>query len=187
MKIESKHKFFELWMDGVLGNRTRLWKDPHKALEDARKFGIKEIGFREVRRAGTVGAGKWEKVPREEILCAAARWVSEGRRFLLDDGCPNDKMTLQGEVCRTYQGLQGFLDIGSKLPMRPAMAAGKLTPRSPLETMILIRQFMDPSSQDDLWVLLDRYPDAAIEFCCFSVNVGIFPNRNTILWEVRNY
>jgi hypothetical protein len=187
MKITSKAQFFEKWMAGELGNRTRLWKDPFLALEEARKFGIKEIGFREIRPAGTVGAGKWEKVPREEVLCAALKWREEGRKFLMDDGVPADRTTLIGEVCRTYKGLEGYLAVECKMPMRPAMAAGKLTPRSPLDTLFLIRKYMDPSSQEDLWLLLDTYPDAAVEFACFSVDVGIYPHRNTMMWEVRDY
>lgn len=174
-------------MDGVLGNRTRLWKDPFQCLEDAKQLGIKQIGFREVRPAGTVGAGKWERVDTEDLLITCIKWKEEGRNFLLDDGCPDDKRVLQGEVCRTYRGLEGFLDTISKLPMRPAMAAGHLLPRSPLETLSLIRQYMDPSSQEDLWALLELYPDAAVEFSTFSVNVGVFPHRNTLFWETRDY
>jgi hypothetical protein len=46
---------------------------------------------------------------------------------------------------------------------------------------------MDPSSRDDLDALFDLYPDAAVEFACFPHNLGIFPHRNTVIWEVRNY
>lgn len=187
MIVKNKAEFFKLWMEGVLGNRTRLWKDPFQALEEARKFGIKEIGFREVRQAGTAGAGKWEKVDRELILPTALRWKGEGRKFLMDDACPNEKIIFQGEVCRTYRGLEGFLDTTGHMPMRPAMAAGNMKHYSPAATIHLIEKFMDASSQEDLWALLDLYPDAAVEFSTFSVNVGIFPHRNTLFWETRNY
>jgi hypothetical protein len=53
--------------------------------------------------------------------------------------------------------------------------------------LALLDRFMDPNSRADLDALLDLYPDAAVEFSCFSVNVGIFPARNTIFWETRNY
>ena len=186
MKITSKKIFFDLWEAGVLGNRTRLWKDPYAALADARRLDIKEIGFREVRPMGA-GAGKWEKVPTEQLLCTAAKWVSEGRKFLLDDGAPDWCRTLQGEICRTYRGLEGYLDTIGRYPMRPAMAAGDMRHCSGATVLALVQRFMDPSSQDDLWDLLDLYPDAAIEFSCFRIDVGIFPHRNTLFWETRNY
>lgn len=105
----------------------------------------------------------------------------------MDDGAPDHKRTLQGEVCRTERGLQGFLEIGGHLPMRQAMAAGLMKHYGYLQTKLLLDRYMDPSSRDDLDALLERYPDAAIEFTCFSVNAGVFPNRNCIFWEVRNY
>lgn len=198
MKIENKAKFFELWEAGVLGNRTRLWRDPEEAyrwaqLKDLNRLSNNtfttqtEIGFREIRKAGSAGAGAWEKVPWPLVHLTAERWKAAGRNFILDDGCPDDCRTLQGEVCRTHRGLEGFLDTVSKLPMRPAMAAGHMHHTSHLQTLTLIRRFMDPSSRDDLEMLLDLYPDAAVEFSCFGRNVGIFPGRNTIFWETRNY
>lgn len=176
-----------MWMEGLLGNRTRLWKDPFQCLEDAKRLGIKEIGFREVRPAGTAGSGKWQKVPIEDLLITCIQWKDEGRNFLLDDGAPDQYRVLQGEVCRTHRGMEGYLDTISKLPMRPAMAAGHMRHCSYATTIALLNKFMDPNSRADLDALLELYPDAAVEFSTFSVNVGIFPHRNTLFWETRNY
>jgi hypothetical protein len=191
MRIASKQQFFLLWEAGVLGNRTRLWRDPQEAhfWGMQQKLGIlkPEIGFRELRKTGTAGAGAWEKVPWHRVLETAERWKAEGRQFIMDDGAPDDKRTLQGEVCRTYRGLEGFLEVGGKLPMRPAMAAGLMHHYSYAATKALLDRYMDPSSRDDLDALLELYPDAAVEFSSFTVNVGIFPGRNTIFWETRNY
>lgn len=180
MQIRSKAEFFHSWQAGVLGNRTNLWERP----EDAYASGASKIGFRQI---GMSGGGAWEKVPREQVFATAARWSSEGRRFMMDDGCPDDKRILQGEVGRTYRGLEGWLDTTNQLPMRQAAAAGHMQVYGGAVTLSLIQQFMDPSSQDDLWDLLDLFPDATVEFSCFSVDVGVFPNRNTLFWEVRNY
>lgn len=180
MEIRCKAQFFELWRAGVLGNRTNLWSDPQEAFDS----GAPEIGFRAI---GVAGGGPWEKVPREQVFATAARWKSHGWNFLMDDGCPDWCRTLQGEVGRTYRGLEGWLDTVGKLPMRPAAAAGHMRNRSGAEVLGLLDRFMDPSSQDDLWALLDLYPDATVEFSCFGIDVGIFPNRNTIFWETRNY
>lgn len=189
VKITSKRQFFDLWEAGVLGNRTMIWHD----VEDALASGSPKIGFREV---GKTGGGLWELVVRapnrddyaKTVREVATRWRMQGRRFILDNSVPNEKSTMQGEVCRTYQGLQSFLAIGRGLPpMRLSIAAGLHAHRNGCETNLLLDQYMDPSSRDDLRDLMDLYPDAAIEFTCFSVNVGNLPHRNTILWETRDY
>ncbi len=192
MKIISKVQFYSLWEAGVLGNRTRLWHDPREAFRwglsgfRKRKEPI-EIGFREVRSSASAGKGKWTKVPWNEVLKTAEEWSKEGRRFIMDDGAPDDKRTIQGELCRTFRGLEGYIDMGSKLPMRVAMSQGFMRHCTGSEIRVLLNTYMDPSSHDDIDMLFELYPDATIEFSCFSVDVGVFPGRNTLIWEVRNY
>lgn len=180
MIIPNKREFFRLWEAGVLGNRTNLWRDPNDAFDSQ----APEIGFREI---GKSGGGAWEKVPRHLVFQTAKYWRLRGRNFIMDDGCPDEHRGLQGEVCRTYRGLEGYLDVDGGLPMRQAAAAGKFKSYSPTETLALLDRFMDPSSKDDLFMLLDLYPDATVEFSTFRVDVGVFPNRNTLFWETRNY
>ncbi len=180
MKISSKAEFFRLWKAGVLGNRPNLWDDPWDALGS----GAPEIGFRQI---GKAGGGAWEKVPRSQVLRTAATWRELGRKFVMDDGAPDWCRTLQGELCRTFRGLEGYLDTVGKLPMRPAMAAGHMLPRSGAAILALLDRYMDASSRDDLEQILELFPDATVEFSCFGVDVGVFPNRNTLFWEIRDY
>lgn len=191
-EIRSKRQFFELWEAGVLGNRTRLWRTPDDAWQwvKTKKTRIDSpepmIGFRELRRPGTTGAGKWEKVPWYQMWSAAERWRAEGRDFIMDDGAPNELTTLLGEVVRTERGMVGYL-ARVALPMRQALTPEYARQYSYLETRLLLERYMDPSSRDDLDAIFELFPDAAVEFACFSVNVGIFPGRNTLFWETRNY
>lgn len=179
MEINSKREFFDKWKQGLLGNSTRLWWDPHEAwASDAQEF-----GFREHR----TGGGAWERVSRSQFWDTVFQWqIVHQRRFSIDDVCPDEHQTVQGEICRTIRGLEGYIGA-SQLPMRKAMAAGILIPRSPSETLVLLNTYMDPSSRDDVDMLFELYPDATIEFTCFRVNVGSIPNRNTLFWEIRNY
>lgn len=183
MKITSKAEFFRLWEAGVLGNRTRLWRDPIQCWMDCCQFDILEVGFREL---GKAGGGHWEKVHFTKVMETAAAWKQAGHNFVMDDGAPDDKRTLCGEVCRTYRGLEGILGV-VQCPMRIAMQRGLLLPRSYATVNALLDRYMDASSRDDLEALLELYPDATVEFSCFTVNVGIFPARNTIFWETRDY
>lgn len=181
MMITSKHQFFELWKAGVLGNRTQLWTDP----EDAYASMVPEIGFREI---GKAGGGAWEKVKREDVFRTANMWTALGRKFIMDDGAPNHRSTMQGEVCRTVRGLESFLAVGYGLPpMRQSIAAGLHRSYGYVETMVLLDRYMDPSSRDDLNMLLELYPEATVELSCFDVQVGNIPGRQVMFWEVRDY
>lgn len=180
MQILSKAEFFRLWEAGVLGNRTNIWRNP----VDAFASGASEIGFREL---GKTGGGAWTRGPREDVFKIAAEWKSKGRIFIMDDGCPDHERVIQGEICRTFRGLEGYIDTQAVLPMRQAAAAGHLKPYSGSVVRYLLDRYMDPSSIDDLYMLLDLYPDATVEFTTFRVDVGVFPNRNTLFWETRNY
>ena len=177
MQVTSKVQFFHMWEQGLLGNRTRLWRDPQEAFDS----GTPNIGFRELR----AGGGRWEKTERSRFWETVARW--RGLNFIMDDGAPDYCRTLQGEVCRTFRGLEGYLDTIGGLPMRLAMAAGHMRHCSYATVNALLEKFMDPSSRDDLDALLELFPDATVEFSCFSINVGVFPGRNTLFWEVRDY
>ena len=182
MKIRSKNQFFSAWEAGLLGNRTRLWRRPEDA---ASASGVIEIGFREL---GAAGGGKWQRVPQSEVLATAAQWEREGRKFIMDDGVPNERSVMQGEVCRTIRGLESFLAVGHGLPpMRQSIAQGLHHTYGYIATKAILDQYMDPSSRDDLDMLLELYPDATIELACFDVEVGNIPHRRVMFWEVRDY
>jgi hypothetical protein len=181
--IKSKAQFFQLWKEGVLGNRTHIWEDIADAIQGAAYLGLSQVGFREVRKPGTAGAGSWELVDVRDLYVKWGLWKFLGRKFIIDSGAPNHLTTLCGEVIRTSRGLEGALAVEPKCGMRQAT----LTPRTSLVTHLLVKHYMDHSSQDDLEMILDEYPDHAIEFSCFPVNVGVFPHRNTIFWETRCY
>lgn len=173
-----------MWEDGLLGNRTRLWRKASTCVAEAYSLGIKEIGFREI---GKTGGGAWVKVQLIDVMTTAWEWTNLGRKFIMDDGAPDAYRTIQGELCRTFKGLEGYIEIGGKMPMRQAMNAGLMKQYSYGATNGLLNKYMDPSSREDVDAILELYPDAAIEFTCFSVKVGIFPGRNTLFWETRNY
>ena len=182
-EIRSKRQFFELWRAGCLGNRPRLFT----TFEEAAQSGAAEIGFREIGRAG---GGAWEKVPMSRLGETHMRWTSAGRKFIMDDGVPNDRTTMQGELCRTERGLYGFFVVSPSRglpPMRETMARGLHRSYYGAAVQYILGKYLDPSSQDDVRDLLDLYPDAVIELAAFDVNVGNLPGRNTVIWEVRNY
>jgi len=193
MEIRSKAEFYRLWRAGCLGNRPRTFLTIEEALKFLKrnpKLPLR-LGFREI---GTAGGGSFAIIDIEDwhsfkaqVIATAISWQRENRTYCLDAAVPNPSVTLLGEICRTYRGLEGYLGIRTGWTMRSSMAAGLLKSRTPTETLALLAHFMDPSSRDDLDDLLELYPDATIEFACFPNDVGVIPGRNTIFWEVRNY
>lgn len=71
--------------------------------------------------------------------------------------------------------------------MRESSRLGLLRPYVGLTVRALLDQFLDPSSRDDIDGLFELYPDAAIELASYPYKLGKLPNRNTVIWEVRNY
>jgi hypothetical protein len=183
MEINTKAEFFRMWHQGLLGNRTRLTQNPQEAWD----WGVEDYGFRRAQRGG--GGGPWLGVRRPLFWDAVSVWTrakeTSGDDFYIDDRVPDSYQTIQGEICRTHRGLEGY--IGASLfPMRVAMSQGILKPRSSVETLVLLNSYMDPSSRDDVDAIFDLFPDAIIEFTCFKCPVGVL-RRNTMFWEVRNY
>lgn len=191
MQIRSKREFYKLWEAGCLGNRTQIFHSIDAALRAVPSGD--GIGFRQIGQPNGA-AGAWEKASSvTTALEIDARWRAAGRRYIMDDGFPNHRTTMQGEICRTVEGLYGFIAVAEFCgrvglpPMRISMANGMHGHFYRAQVRALMQIYMDPASQDDVDALLELYPNATIEFASADVCVGNIPGRNTIIWEVRNY
>lgn len=51
----------------------------------------------------------------------------------------------------------------------------------------VLRHVLWPGDYDDLMTTLDNYPRHVVEFSACDRAVGVVPNRNTVIWEVRRY
>lgn len=180
MQIKTKTEFFDLWNKGALGFKLRTWDDPKLAVAS----GVPLVGFRQL---GISGGGKFEMCKGSEILAVASRWTAEGLRFMVCEAAPDEKGTIQGEVCRGLRGWEGFLGpVVDGRRMRDSIRDGHIRPRSAAETLVLLNTFLSPASRDDLDALLDLYPDATVELTAYGDH-DFERGRNTIFWEVRNY
>lgn len=180
MEIRTKTEFYRLWEAGCLGNKLRTWRTIEEALDTE----VPVMGLREI---GKAGGGAFFVGQRSEVVNMVKDWTAWGRQFMICEAAPDEKGTIQGEVCRAPFGLQGLLGYSNGLRMREALARGVLLPRTGAAVLALLDKYMDPSSQDDLRAMLDLFPEASVEFTCYSCLLGDIPGRNTIFWEVRNY
>lgn len=181
MKIPTKQQFINLYIAGVLGNRFRVWTD----LESCLKDDPDEVGLREL----AVGAGSFEMCSRGNIEATALKWIQLQRKFYLNESDKDhlSHLAIQGEICRTSSGYHGYIGDAHGLRMRDMFKAGYARNFGSIETRHIMRSYMDENSLSDVDDLLDLYPDATIEFACYRKTIGVLPNRNTIIWEVRDY
>lgn len=169
MKIPDKTEMYKLLLAGTFGNTARSWS----SYTDLMASGYKGlVGIRSLLPGGIF----MPYVPVEnapDIVATYSEMQSD------------DAILLQGEVYRSVEGLY-LLASKLKTHMRPALREGGKhywlsVAYAELSTALW------PSDYDALMDLLADYPDSVVEFSAYDKAVGIIPNRNTIIWEVRNY
>jgi len=179
--IRTKRQFVREYQKGTFGNRAPTWN----TLAEFQASGYR--GLVHIRNR-VAGGPTWYDIPAQEV---AQTWTDLVRKGIKADSlylsgmAPHHKGTIQGEIRRDELWLT-LTYCSAKLPMRESMANGASTAHGLAATMML-RHYMDPASFDWVMDLLDMYPDHVIEFSCFSIPWGTIPNRNTVVWEVRQY
>lgn len=142
-----------------------------------------------IRYKGSLGGGvALTHVPADQVESTVKDLVRSGSDvglITINESMPDDRLLIQGEAIRTATGLELAYSRSAGLSMRQAMMASMRV--SGLRAKLIIEAFLCPNSQDDLALIMEQYPDAAVEFGAYSTNVGLCPKRNTIFWEVRDY
>jgi hypothetical protein len=183
MIVETKRQAYALYHGGRFGNKLRTW-------DTVRDFAYSGYaGLVTMRYRGTVTGKAWiaYSVQSGDVAARAKQWIAEGADPMLivvNESAPDDRLTIQGEIVLTIQGLSLFYST-LKTKMRVAMTEGKQV--YGLGAVALLKRHCSAGSYADLMELLELYPDSAIEFSVYAMNVGNCRARNTIIWECRNY
>lgn len=175
MPVRSKTEFYRRFHAGEFGNRPQTWQTVEAYL--ASGFGGL-VGIRSRERGGPCSYYN----TRDEIVRKTATWPCA---YSLTEAMPDDVLVLQGEVSRLPGGICLTYGDRPNVTMREAMKSPK-TARG-IVAIEILRTRLWPASYDDVMDLLDRYDDAVIEFGAHDRAVGVMPNRNAVIWEVRNY
>lgn len=167
--VPDKTTMYTLLRAGAFGNTAHNWSSYAELLASDYRG---TLGIRSL----VIGGQFLAHVPFADAPTDAAMYSE-----MQDD----DHILLQGEVYRSVEGLYLFASK-LKTPMRPALKEGgkhywRTAAHRELEAALW------PSDYDDLMDLLSVYIDSVVEFSAYDKTVGILPNRNTIIWEVRNY
>lgn len=170
--ISCKKKFFELYLAGRLGNKLRVFASPSE--------------LRESKYNGTVTARSTSE--HDKTCLYRLSWqeaIHLPGHFCFNESAPDDQLLIQGEVMRTPGGLYLRYSTERSIPIRIAMRSAKTA--QGLKADCILKHFLNTASYEDIKELLDTYSDAVVEFSTYVKDLGDLPNRNTIIWEVRNY
>ena len=183
MDILSKAKAYEIYKYGMLFNRLRIWD----SYEEIKKSGYK--GTVSVRyKGGSRGTGFYAyNVPISDIQNLIKTWLSKGAKkelITFNESAPDNFLTIQGELMETSRDLNLFYSQEKK-KMNIALKNGKTV--QGMQARFMLKQFLNCISYDEIMNLLKLFPYHVIEFSAYDVNLGILPNRNTIIWEIRKY
>jgi hypothetical protein len=182
-RIDTKQEYYLLYEHGFFGNKALTWNSIDEIIDSEWKGEICVRGKKGILRSMARFNLSLEEA-RNYILELSKKGVLE-KDLTFNQSMPDEALLIQGEVMRSLENY--FLTYTRvKEPMNRALAKEELYATG-ITALHLLKQNLFPSSYDDLQALFDIFPDSVIEFSSYEVLVGNLPNRNTILWEVRNY
>ncbi len=96
-------------------------------------------------------------------------------------------VVFRGDIWESVIQPAGLYIYGTRNNTLPWRDALKYTGRhySGIIASTILRHYCDPDSLDNIYRLLEEYPEHVIEVSVCDKNIGTVPNRNTIIWEVR--
>ena len=185
-RIPNKEVMYQLLLSGQLGNTPFATDDVEEALRHNLKYGPKVFGIRGMQLGRSylkapIKAGQLRVAVAEAIIACG-----EGN-FKIYETSDDYRVTMQGEFTTDpYCGYHLCWTKGQRYlkflhDMEHFHSYG-------LEALSILRKYSDSAS----WIeeLTNMYgsntESTVVEFSCFSKPWGHL-NKNTIIWEVRNY
>ncbi|MDD5700087.1 MAG: hypothetical protein PHH00_02755 [Candidatus Nanoarchaeia archaeon] len=188
-EVRTKREFYELYDLGLFGNKALAWDSYDELIQS---------GFRGevcIRGRGISRKEARYNIPLSRVRQEIESLIQKGypeERLRFNQSMPDYALLIQGEVVRhvrhppDYAGALELTYTTVQKPMNEALRE-EMKFAGGIVAQIILQEKLDESSFADLWVLLELYPDAVVEFSTYAVKVGDIPNRNTVFWEVRNY
>lgn len=183
MQVKNKKEYYKLFEKGFLGNKAKNWNSI-KEINESGFEGLITIRSKKGIARRFVKYYVPIKVLQHEIQSLLRDGAKESEIYF-NEGMPDDKLLIQGEIMRTDNGFHLHY-TKRKLPMNIALEE-ESEQVCGLPALNILMLNMNCQSIEDLQELFDIFPDSVIEFSTYSVNVGNMRGRNTIIWEVRDY
>jgi hypothetical protein len=169
----NKQDFYRRWLRGEFGNHPHAWTSP----EDLARSGYSGLlSVRSLTPGGRMETGV-------TVQDAMGRPWQGGVVF--QQVMPDQDLVIQGSLSDVFTGLSLEYCLEPNVNFRQAMTMARRA--TGLNAVLILRQFVDPASLEDLYELIDRFPNAVIEFATFRRLVGVCPHRRTVIFEIREY
>lgn len=187
MCVNNKAEFYNLSKLLLLGNRIRQWTlSEFRAMYNTGATLPPLMSIRSAVAIGTRQAQRYRLSPKQMLkLCNGLLkrgYTSE--QILVDESAPDHLVELQAEVMNTRRFIDMRFALHSGVGMRQAYK--QMQPAWGTRAMIILRQFLDPTSMDCLERILHDYSNSIIELATYQGSVGVL-GWNCLFWEVRNY
>ena len=182
--VLSKADFVRRFLANEFGNRGPTWD----SLNDFERSGY--TGLVHLRNR-VAGGPTWYNIPANQVqakwleICHNTTKVVEPWNIYFAGMAPTERTLIQGEAMESERGLALYYSTVRK-PMREALAEEAVQEYG-LTAILRLQYYLDPSSYDDLRMLLGEYDGHVVEFSTYEVCWGTVPNRNTVFWEIRGY
>jgi hypothetical protein len=178
----NKNEFFTRWRKLEFGNLPRMWTCLEDFEHDIQFNG--EVSIRSLIPGGPALYRVPAELLRHDPITRTRLPLRGG--FIIQESMPDQFLEIQGTVSLGMDGIELEYSLAANLKFREALAPPFGHYAKHLQAVMILRNHCDPSGLDDIWVLLDRFPSAIIEFATYHVPVGVLMRR-TIIFEVRNY
>ena len=189
--VTSKRDFVRRYALGEFGNASPTWTN----ISDFREHLYSLNESSPTRLTGELRFSLRSSVPSDKTQYDLPYWtcldnwanllISGAKGWYASEMAPTPRTVIQGEVCRTVDGLCFFYSTGlytmkEGLRKNGQQAVGVFA-KSLLEYYLPVRDY------EWLMYLLDEaYPDHVVEFTTYSCCWGTVPGFKTVYWEVRH-
>ena len=181
-KLRNKRDFLAAQAAGLTGNHLQTWATvtEYQASDFRRQVGL---------RSRIVGSRLnrfyiWPHEMDDALAEAVSLDISIDSLYVNESPPQPEHVIIQGEVTRNEHGLYIFYSTAGEV-MRVALKTAVAV--TGLKAKAILEYHMPAADLDDLYDIMDSYPESVIEFTIYDSKVGKIPNRRCLIWEVRNY
>jgi hypothetical protein len=160
------------------------WSSPEEFLSDS---GEEFVGIRSL----VPGSGQFRAfVHRDDVVDTVMKSGLKPGDYILSKTIPPNEVVIAGELT-WMDGNWVFYHSFEPLPMRDALSASGRHAVGYMRVWGLLGRYCTPDDVEDLHSLFEQYSRLhiypVIELTVTRSDCGIYPGRNTLIWEVRHY
>lgn len=183
--IRNKAEYYRLAELELAGNCPHVWHSVEDFLRES------SDGFVSIRVTTVTSSSKFRAAVRRDKV---ASYIKEARlargEYVISEIPMPGEILIQGEL-GWMNGSWVLYYSYAQTPMRQALREAGVHAMGEMGVWGTLCRYCTASDIDDLRGLFEMYTCGlqypVIEFAALNKDIGIFPSRNTIVWEIRHY